>query len=105
MNPAELAQLSSLLHSRSRAVAIRWHEAIASVGFVPLSADQVRQRLAELTTRFITHLLAEPFDPRPAQAIGESLVQLHYVQPEALRKTQEVLGSLIKGLPADQIVL
>lgn len=106
MNPTELLQLSSHLHSRCRAVAIHWHEAIASASFVPLSAEQVRQRLTELTTRFVTHLLAEPFDPRPAQAIGESLVQLHYVQPEALRKTQEVLGTrLVEGLSADQIAL
>lgn len=106
MNPADLVQLSSLLHSRCRAVAIRWHEAIASASFVPLSAEQVRQRLTDLTTRFVTHLLAEPFDPRPAQAIGESLVQLHYVQPAALRRTQEVLGTrLVEGLSADQIAL
>jgi PAS domain S-box-containing protein len=105
MNPAELVQLSSLLHNRSYAVATRWHEAIASASFVPLSSDQVRQRLTELTTQFITCLLAEPFDPQPAQAIGESLVQLRYVQPEALRRTQQVLGTMLEGLPADQIAL
>jgi PAS domain S-box-containing protein len=99
----ELDQLSQFLFGRCNAIAEQWQKAIAPTDFVPLSAIQVRQRMAELTRQAITLLLTEPFDPAPAQSIGRSLAQLHPIQPETLQKTQLVLGTqLVEGLPADQ---
>jgi PAS domain S-box-containing protein len=64
----------------------------------------VREHLVELTEKAITFLLTEPFDHGQAQAIGASLVGLHYVEPEALGRTQEVLvQQLVGGLSADQV--
>ncbi len=105
MNSAERSQLW-VLHYRCDAIANRWYTAIAEIGFAPHSAAKVRQRLVELTEQVIALLLAEPFDHGRVQAIGASLARLHhYIQPEALGKTQEVLaGQLVKDLPADQVV-
>jgi len=105
MNSAERCQLLETLRRRCDAIADSWHKAIARTGFVPLSATEVRQHLVELTEQIITLLLAEPFERGRAEAIGASLASLHYIEPEALGKTQEVLAHrLVEGLPADQAV-
>ena len=105
MNAADRSQLLQILHSRSDEIAGSWYAAIARISFVPLSATEVRQRLAELTEQAIRLLLAEPFEPHQAEAIGASLASLHYVQPEALGQTLELLaGQLVEGLPAGQVV-
>lgn len=101
---SELASLSQILASRSEVTAAQWHQAIASSSFVPLSGSQVRQRLLEMTCQVIELLLAGPFDPESARAIGSGLVSLHYSQPEALSKTQQILArELLADLSAAQI--
>jgi len=100
------SQLLQTLRTRRDTIADSWFKAVAPTSFVPLSATEVRQRFVELTEQAITLLLAEPFERRQAEAIGASLVRLHYVQPEALGKTQEVLAHrLVEGLPADQVLV
>ncbi len=104
MKAADRSQLLQALHTRRDTIAGSWLKAVTPTSFVPLSATEVRQRFIELTEQAIAFLLAEPFDRRQAEAIGASLVRLHYVQPEALGKTQEVLAHrLVEGLPADQV--
>ena len=103
MDTADRSQFLQILHSRRDAIAERWHKAIVWNGIVPFSRREVRQRLAELTEQVIKLLLAEPFEPGRAESVGASLARLHYVQPETLGKTQEILArGLLEGVPADQ---
>jgi len=105
MNSVERLQLSQVLHGRRDAMANSWYQAIAATCHVPLKAAKVRQHLVELTEQAITVLLAEPFEPDKAQEIGAALAHLHYIQPQALGRTQEVLAyQLFKDLPTDQIL-
>jgi len=104
MNSAERSRLRQVLDSRRHAIADGWCKAIAQTSDVPHGAAEVRQRLAELAEQVIALLLAERFKHGQAQSIGASLARLHYVQPEALGRTQEVLAQqLVEGLPADRV--
>ncbi len=106
MNAAKQARLAQLLHDRRSAIADRWFEAIACTSFAPLSAKAVQQHLRGLTDQVIALLLTEALDPCQAEAIGASLVHLHYTAPEALGRTQEVLvQQLVGDLPANQVAL
>jgi len=103
---ADRDQLLQLLSGRCDAIAEQWRNEIAPTSFVRLSVSQVLQRFAELAQNVVAVLLSEPFDPAPAQNIGKVLVQLHYVQPESLQKTQSVLGRyILEGLAPDQVAL
>lgn len=105
MNAEASSQVHQVLLSRRHAIADDWYKAISRTSFAPLKAVEVRQRLVELTEDFIALLLTEPLDRGQAEAIGASLARFHYLEPEALGKTQEVLAQqLIEGLTADQIV-
>ena len=105
MNTETKSQLHQTLLNRRQAIADDWYKAIAQTSFVPHSAAEVRQHLVELTEQAITVLLGEPFELSQAEAIGTSLAGLHYVEPDALSRTQEVLGQqLVEGLPAEQVV-
>ena len=104
MNSVERSQLLQVLHGRREAIADSWYKAIARTSHVPHSAAEVREHLVELTEQAIRLLLTEPFEHSQAQAIGASLECLHFVEPEALGRTQEVLAQqLAEGLPADQV--
>jgi len=103
MDAVDRSRLQQILYDRRDALAEDWHQAILWTGIVPFSRAEVRRRLAELTEQTIALLLAEPFEPGQAESIGASLARLHYVQPETLGKTQEILAHLLlEGLPADQ---
>jgi len=105
MGAAERSQLQGMLRSRCDAIAEQWYQAIATTSYVSLTAAEVRQRLLGLTEQLVALLCSEPFERDKAQAIGASLARLHYIEPEALGRTQEVLGrQLVEGLPADQVV-
>ncbi len=99
-------------------MAQRWHEAIAPTDFVPYSSEQVRQRLIDLIEQVIdllddslpklkgqtAHDRGRDESPHDARAIGAALARLHYVQPEALGRTIEVLAiQLTEGLSPDQM--
>jgi PAS domain S-box-containing protein len=106
MDFVELAQLAQGLRGRRDAIAGQWYAAIASTGFAQLSAAEVRQQLVELADQAISFLVAESLNAQAAQDIGMALVSLHYIQSEALKRTQQVLArSLVEGLPADQIAV
>jgi PAS domain S-box-containing protein len=105
MTATELGQLADILRSRSEAIADRWYRAIAPTSFVSLSSREIRARLAALATRAIDALLGEPFPRQEARAIGAELADLHYLHPDALSGTQEVLGqALLADLPAERSV-
>jgi PAS domain S-box-containing protein len=105
LNTEARSQVHQALLSRCHAIADHWYQAIARTSHVPHSAAEVRQRLVELTEQTIALLFTEPFERGQAQAIGALLAGLHYIEPEVLSRTQEVLAQqLIEGLPADQVV-
>jgi PAS domain S-box-containing protein len=100
MDAAAHAPLHATLVARRSAIADRWYRAIADTGFAPLGGPVVRARLLALTDRAITALLAEPFAPEEARALGAALAGLHYLHPAALAGTLVVLGeALIADLP------
>jgi PAS domain S-box-containing protein len=103
MNPIE--NLAQVLYSHRDEIADKWCQAIAWTSSVPMSATEVRQRLVGLTEQAIALLVTEPFERRQAEAIGTSLATLHYIQPQALGQTQEVLArQLVAGLPAERVI-
>src|SRR3954468_9846541 len=105
MIAADLGQLADILHSHSEVIADRWQRAIAPTSFVSLSSREMRARLVALTTRAIDALLGEPFPRQEARAIGAELAALHYLHPDALSGTQEVLGqALLADLPTESAV-
>ena len=102
--PVDRARLLELLLGRRDTIARRWQGAIARTSFVPLRSDDARAQLVGLTEQAIRVLLGEAFDRAAAEAIGAALVDLHYVHPEALGETQQVLAEeLLDGLPAEQV--
>jgi len=105
LNAEARSQVHQALLSRCHAIADHWYQAIARTSHVPHSAAEVRQRLIELTEQTIALLFTEPFERGQAQAIGELLAGLHYIEPQVLSQTQDVLAQqLIEGLSADQVV-
>lgn len=69
-----------------------WRSALAPTAYVPLSADEQRQALLALTDQLVEAVLAEPFGPGRARAVGRQLVRIGYSRPAALGRTLEVLG-------------
>lgn len=105
MDETDQPRLEKALRERIPIIAENWYQAICRTGFVPYTPDEVRQRLYVLTERTVAFLLGESRDPLEAQRIGISLGRLHYVQPHALRQTQEVLGiQLLEGLSPEDVV-
>ncbi len=98
MAAAAPAPLHATLVARRSAIADRWYRAVARTGFAPLGGPEVRARLLALTDRALAALLAEPFAPDEARAIGTALADLHYLHPAALEGTLAVLGA---GLATD----
>jgi PAS domain S-box-containing protein len=106
MDTAAHFQLMQVLHSRHDVIADHWYQAIAPTSFAPLSAPQVRQRLADLTEQIIILVLTDPLDCEAARNIGVALARLHFVQPESLAATQKVLAQqLIADLTAEQAMI
>ena len=104
MNATEQTHLLRVLADRRGAIAHRWYAAIAHTSFVPLSSVDVCNRLVGLTDALIAALFTEPFNPFQVQAVGAGLVGLHYMQPESLGRTLNVLAQqLMAGLSAAQI--
>jgi PAS domain S-box-containing protein len=105
MNSLEQSQLFQVLCDRRDVIADRWVKAIARSAYAPFSMAEVRQCLVEGTQEAIELLFAEPFDRGRAEAIGASLARLHYIEPGALGRTQEVLAQqLVEGLSAEEVV-
>jgi signal transduction histidine kinase len=105
MNAADRSELVQVLQERCDTIADSWYQAIARTSWVPHSTAEVRQHLGELTEQAIALLLTDPLEHGRAEAIGASLARLHYLEPEALGRTQELLAQqLVEGMPADQVV-
>lgn len=95
--------LRPLLADRRDAIARRWQRALAGTSYVPIGSRELRQHLLDLTDQLIALLLMDPFTPEAARAVGTALVRLHFTQPEALGRSNEVLGvQLLADLPPVQ---
>ncbi len=104
MDTEAKSQAHQALLSRRQAIADAWREALAQSGFTSIKAAELRQFLDESTEEAIALLLAESFDRDRAEAIGASLASFHYLEPDLLDRTQQVLAQqLIQGLPAEQV--
>jgi PAS domain S-box-containing protein len=100
MDAVAHAPLHALLLARRAAIADRWYRAVARTGFAPLGGPEVRARLLALSDRAIAALLADPFTPDEARALGAAIAALHYLHPAALEGTLVVLGAeLAADLP------
>jgi diguanylate cyclase (GGDEF)-like protein len=97
---------SSQLHGDR--FAHRWADAVTGTSFVPLSASEVQAFLVRLTGRLRDVLLAVSFDPAGGWAIGQALVDAHFVSPTTLEATLAVLdGDCLDqlGLDGDRVDL
>lgn len=93
MNAASRRRLRSMLQARRAEIADRWFEAIARTSFTPLPAAEVRAELNMLTERTIEVLLDEDFTRQQARSIGAALADLHFIHPDALERTLDVLAA------------
>lgn len=101
----QASPLSEILSSRREAIAQRWYDAIVRTSFVPFTEQDLFNYLLALTDQVIATVLAEPFAPCQARAIGTALAELHCIAAEALGGTQEVLAThLLSDLPAETII-
>ena len=101
---ARRSELQDLLQGRRDAIAQRWYEAIARTGFVTLTGPEVRKQLYDLAGQVILVFLEEPFQADKAGDIGAALAGLHYLQPEALGGTLDVLGNqLVADLAPNEV--
>jgi len=91
------------MQARRDAIADHWYEAIAHTSFVPRRVAEVRDELRALTDQVIVALLDDPVDRDRARSVGSALAALHYVHPDALDGTLDVLGRLMDGLTSDQV--
>jgi diguanylate cyclase (GGDEF)-like protein len=107
MNDLELGNktrsaLYQTLRDRRSAIVMSWRRAISGTSFTPLTAEQTRTKLKKLTDRIITLLLSEVLDRREAREIGSALAHMHYLSPDALSRTQDVLAQrLLEDVPSD----
>ncbi len=93
-----------LLEDRRCAIAESWHRAIAGTGFTPLTVEEARHNFEELTGNTIALLSDKSFKRHEAEKIGVAVAKMHFLGPDALAGTQEVLGKeLLKNLRSDQI--
>jgi PAS domain S-box-containing protein len=91
-----------ILKERLDVIADDWHRAIDLVCFIPNNRSEVHRQFIRMTQNIIDLLLEETMDRTRARAVGEMLVDMHCMQPEALGKTQEILAQkLAEGIPPD----
>jgi PAS domain S-box-containing protein len=87
-------------HDHSAALARRWGDAIAGIGFVPLPAATIAEQVAAWTAHLLALLATEPFQPDGARPIGAALARLHALHPDVLERSLTLLGDhLLAELP------
>jgi len=103
MNRADSLSSNQTLRTYCDTIAERWCQKIAATNYVPIKGAVVCQQLVELSIKAVQLLLVEPFEPDRAEEIGAGLAHIHYLQPEALGGTLQVVAShLLEGLDPDK---
>jgi signal transduction histidine kinase len=106
MNPEEQSQIYETLYPRRHEIANAWGALMITFNPTLAEAADLHPKLLHAIEHLLKLLIAEPFDARPAQAIGAMLDLLDNVQPEALLQIDELLArEFVVGLAAEQIVL
>lgn len=86
--------------SRARELLARkWAYLLSTAVVVPHTKSELDAELAERLDRICALVLAEPFDPKPLEALGERFVSLGHMTEDGLRCTTEVLGRGLLALP------
>ncbi|HEX6499266.1 MAG TPA: bifunctional diguanylate cyclase/phosphodiesterase [Micromonosporaceae bacterium] len=68
-----------------------WARAVVDTAYTPLSRGEVEERMYELTVGLVNALEAEPFSTAPGYELGAALVSAHFVAPETLGRTVQVI--------------
>ena len=93
----------AVLRGRDEVIAQAWTSVLATEGYVPWSARELRQRLLGMVDQSIDALLAEPFDASAVRTIGTALARLGYTSPQVLGRSLALLSEqLVAELPVDQ---
>ncbi|MCL4508301.1 MAG: ATP-binding protein [Chloroflexi bacterium] len=96
----QVQALYTLLSQRCEDVAVQWQQSLAHTGFVASSVPEVQAHLSILARRTIHAVLADEPDRNECRTIGAAVASLHYVHPDALERTLNILaGALLAGLP------
>ncbi len=82
-------------------LAVRWADDLPGNAFVGMSADELRDFLAEQVTALAVALRAEPFTDGPGSAVGAALVNAKLVAPEVLQRSIAILAELPALLSVD----
>jgi diguanylate cyclase (GGDEF)-like protein len=69
-----------------------WTRVLVGTSWVAADRTQIAEQLRGLTRQLIEALLREPFNPADGIAVGESLVGIGYVAPEALGRTTSLIA-------------
>lgn len=97
--------LDEALQAARPAIVDAWFRALAPTSFSPRPARAVRARLNELANLVLESVLSEPPRPKAAAAVGQALIDLHYMSPRALESTLLIFGrDLLGRLPAESSV-
>jgi PAS domain S-box-containing protein len=105
-NDDSLGDLAPALQAHRDQLAQAWYRAIAQTGYTALDNRASKERFTELVDRLIRLLTAPEISETEAKAIGETLVDFHYLDPDTLGKTLEVLyRHFITHVPAGKITV
>lgn len=98
----DFALVEAQIRPRCQVVASLWRESL--LAFQNHNQPIGRELFVELAEELLTLLLATPFAPQAAQAIGQTVAHSHFAHPDVLLNTQTILGQeLIKGVTPEQL--
>ncbi|SFT77609.1 PAS domain S-box-containing protein/diguanylate cyclase (GGDEF) domain-containing protein [Actinopolyspora lacussalsi subsp. righensis] len=84
--------------SRVAEFARGWARVVLGTSYVPMGRPELWDFLEERTERLLRALAADSFDSGNVNELAADLVRVHLVDPLALRRTLELLGSRLPGL-------
>ncbi|SFE07314.1 PAS domain S-box-containing protein/diguanylate cyclase (GGDEF) domain-containing protein [Actinopolyspora alba] len=84
--------------SRVAEFARGWARVVIGTSYVPMGRPELWEFLEERTERLLRALAADSFDAGNVNELAADLVRVHLVDPLALRRTLELLGSRLPGL-------
>lgn len=79
--------------------AAAWTQALMGTSYVPMTGAEVEGQLRGGTDQLVDALLADPFDPSPAEQVGADLVDAHFTSADSLDRSialisEELLATL-----------
>ncbi|RME13072.1 MAG: GAF domain-containing protein [Ardenticatenia bacterium] len=81
---ADMTQIQSKLEARKAALVKEIRKYLRRSAYIPLSLDEITERVEKLAQLFIETLCSEPFEPRAMRAAGAILVELRCIHAEIL---------------------